>query len=84
MTSAGVANTVVGETLTVEHTSTGTYTLSDGATVKLTECAVVVTVNASGVDDTAQAVTGEHTITVMTYEGAVPTDSPFSLMVTCP
>jgi hypothetical protein len=74
----------VGETLTVEHTSTGTYTLSDGTGIKLTECAAVVTVNATGVDDTAQAVTGEHTITVMTYEDTTPTDNPFSLMVTCP
>ncbi len=66
----------MGEALTVEHTpSTGTYTLTDGTGVTLTGCAVVVTVNAtelrSAHEETAQAaVTGEHTITVMTYEAA--------------
>jgi hypothetical protein len=52
--------------------------------VTFTGCAVVVTVNATGVDDTAQAGAGGHTITVMTYEGATLTNNPFSLMVTCP
>jgi hypothetical protein len=83
VTSGGVATALVGEALTVEHTSSGTYTLEDTG-VTFTGCAIVVTVNATGVDDTAQAVTGAHTITVMTYEGATPTDNPFSLMVTCP
>lgn len=84
VTSAGIATALVGEALTVEHTSSGTYTLTDTG-VTFTGCAVVVTVNATEGDDTAQAaVTGGHTITVMTYDGATLTDNPFSLMVTCP
>jgi Collagen triple helix repeat (20 copies) len=84
VTSEGVAVAVVGEALAVEHTSSGTYTLTDTG-VTFTGCAVVVTVNAIEGDGTAQAaVTGAHTVTVMTYDGTTPTDNPFSLMVTCP
>jgi hypothetical protein len=77
----------VGEKITVEHVeASGTYVLSDGIGPTLPGCAVVVTVNAIEAGDTAQAtVTGEHEITVVTYNlGAVPNDHPFSLMVTCP
>jgi hypothetical protein len=83
VTSEGVATALVGDALNVDHTSSGTYTLTD-TDVTFTDCAVVVTVNATGVDDTAQAATGAHTITVMTYESATLADNPFSLMVTCP
>ena len=85
VTSGGTGTALVGN-LAVKHLKTGEYALSDGEVGEpvLEGCAVVVTVNATGVDDTAQAVTGVHTITVMTYEGVTPTDNPFSLMVTCP
>jgi hypothetical protein len=88
VTSGGEANTHVGEALTIEHAmASGTYTLSDGpGGAVLTGCAVVATINAIGADDTAQAtVTGEHEVTVTTYEvNTGLTDAAFSLMVTCP
>jgi hypothetical protein len=86
VTSGGSGTSLVGDLAVTNHTSTGTYVLSEEAGATLIGCAVVVTVNAPGVDDTAQAaVTSEHEITVTTYEvGVGPTDSAFSLMVTCP
>ena len=96
VTSGGTGTALVGN-LAVKHIlKTGEYELTDeaGGEPALEGCAVVVTVNATELEDTAGAeetaqasVTGEHRITVMTYEVGstpTPTENSFSLMVTCP
>jgi hypothetical protein len=84
VTSTGSGIALVGN-LTARLVTTGEYELADGKSEPvLQECAVVATVNESGAPHTAQAVTGGHTITVMTYTAALPADASFSLMVTCP
>jgi hypothetical protein len=72
---------IAGETPSISHTETGTYTFTYSAS--LTTCAVVASVNESGRRFAQGQVTGLHVITVRTYnlEGLV--DSNFSLMVAC-
>lgn len=87
VTPGGTGTALVGN-LSAKLIKAGEYELSDGAEEPVLEgCAVVVTVNATEVESTAQAATtGAHKITVMTYDlgTGLPAENSFSLMVTCP
>jgi hypothetical protein len=84
--AGGVPTNVVGETPSeVTHTSEGKYTVTFAGGEDLNACAVVASSNETATQHFVEAAaTGEHQITVRTYEGATLKDTAFALMVSCP
>jgi hypothetical protein len=82
----GVPTDVVGEAPSeVTHTSEGKYTVTFASGENLNACAVVASSNETATPHIVEAAaTGEHQITVRTYEGATLKDTAFALMVSCP
>jgi hypothetical protein len=77
---------VVGEAPgEVTHTAEGKYTVTFAGGENLNACAVVASSNETATQHLVEAAaTGEHQITVRTYEGATLKDTAFALMVSCP
>jgi hypothetical protein len=84
--AGGAPTTVVGEAPSeVTHTSEGKYTVTFASGENLNACAVVASSNETTTQHYVEAAaTGEHQITVRTYEGATLKDAAFALMISCP
>ncbi|HXB64331.1 MAG TPA: hypothetical protein VNV42_05575 [Solirubrobacteraceae bacterium] len=86
VSAGGVPTKVVGEAPSeVTHTSEGKYTVTFASGENLDACAVVASSNETATQHLVEAAaTGEHQITVRTYEGATLKDTAFALQVSCP